>query len=65
MTAWASYAQCLRAWELERAAREAAEATVQELRGALTAFGHHADDCAYALTVCTCGFTDAMRRLLP
>lgn len=30
---------------------------------ALTAFGHHADDCEYALTVCTCGFTEAMRTL--
>lgn len=30
---------------------------------ALTAFGHHADGCEYALTVCTCGFTEAMRTL--
>lgn len=33
------------------------------LRDALTAYGHHADDCEYALTVCTCGFTEAMRTL--
>lgn len=30
-------------------------------RDALAAFGHHADSCEFALTVCTCGFTEAMR----
>jgi len=33
-------------------------------RAALTAFGHHADGCEYAMTVCTCGFTAAMRTLV-
>jgi len=35
----------------------------ERLRAALTAFGHHADSCEFALTVCTCGFADALRSL--
>lgn len=41
----------------------APRSSVQALRDAFTAYGHHAADCEYALTVCTCGFTEAMRSL--
>lgn len=40
------------------------DTTEDRLRAALVAYGHHADDCAYALTVCTCGFSEAMRSLI-